>query len=269
MADPKSAAPAPAATPTSAENKSEAMKLPVAFATLIQLGLFGVAAVSVLCALLHALFPTRFDETTAMFLALAAVALIIHQITEFSGFGITVKKAVEQLQEDLKGVEQAVGGLEKDLGPGSKSAEALTPSPPTIPETATGDTVVGRAAASARFHSDDPNKGQFGGSPEANGRRLTALIRPSAGPKSSRCKVRIRVESTDPARPLTGSVTLFLHPTFGEWASYDLDVAGGVAEDEITSYGAFTIGAVADDGATRLELDLSEVDGGSERFYEE
>ena len=95
------------------------------------------------------------------------------------------------------------------------------------------------------------------------------MIRPAAGPKSSRCKIRIRIESTDPARPLSGVVTLYLHPTFGEWARYDLDVAGGVAEDEITSYGAFTIGAVADDGATRLELDLSDVDGGTARFYEE
>lgn len=248
------------------------MKLPANFATLIQWGLFGVAAVSVLCALLHAVFPTRFDETTAMFLALAAVALIVHQITEFSGFGITVKKVVEQLQEDLKGVEQAVGGLEKDLGPGSKSAELLPPSPAIVPETATATETEARGHAVAprpRVHPDDPHKGQFGGSPEANGRRLSATIRAAAGPKSSRCKVQFRVESTDPARPLTGAVKIFLHPTFGEWTTYDLDVVNGVAADEITSYGAFTIGAEADGGATRLELDLARVKGGTPRFYEE
>ncbi len=34
----------------------------------------------------------------------------------------------------------------------------------------------------------------------------------------------------------------------------------------LIAYGAFTIGAVADDGTTRLELDLVKVDGGTPRF---
>jgi hypothetical protein len=232
------------------------------FAKLNQFGLFVVAGISVVCALLHGFFPNRLDEKTAMFLAVAVVALVIHQITKFKGFGIEVEKAVKQLKVDVRSVESAVGDLEKDVGPGSKTAIAPSAAAPLVIEAA--DTTNERFV-----NPDDPNKGQFGGLPESNGRRLTATIEPISGPKSSRCRVKIRVVSTDPARPLIGKVKLHLHPTFGQWWSYDLDAKGGVAEENISSYGAFTIGAEADDGKTRLELDLMDVPGGTKRFYEE
>jgi hypothetical protein len=229
---------------------------PNAVTNLTQWGLLVVSAVSVVCALLHAAYPDRFDEKTAMFLAVAVVALVIHQITKFKGLGIEFEKEVQRLKEQVKSVGDAVGDLEKDVGPGSKSA---APPPGTVTP----------AVAGATVNREDPNKGQFGGSSEANGRKLTATIKPLAGPESARCQVRIKVESTDAARPLTGKVKLYLHPTFGNWSSYDLPVRGGVAEDEIVSYGAFTIGAEADSGKTRLELDLIDVPGGTRRFYEQ
>lgn len=230
-----------------------------AVAALIQVGLLVVAGVGVLCAVLHAFFPDRFDEKTAMFLAVAVVALVIHQITKFKGFGIEIEKEVQRLRKEVKGVEDAVGGLEKELGPGSKSA---APAP-------VGAEPKEARAAKAAVDPNDPNKRQFGSVSEANGRKLTATIKPLAGPKSARCQVKIRIESTDPARPLTGTVKVHLHPSFGDWSSYDLDVRGGVASDEFVSYGAFTIGVVADDGHTPLELDLVDVTGGTERFYKQ
>ena len=51
-----------------------------------QYGLIVVAGISVVCAVLHAFFPTL-DEKTAMFLVVAIAALVIHQITKFKGFG--------------------------------------------------------------------------------------------------------------------------------------------------------------------------------------
>ena len=116
--------------------------------------------------------------------------------------------------------------------------------------------------------SDDPNKGAFGGSPVANGRSLQASIRPRAGARSSACWVELSVSSVDPARPLTGKVTLFLHPSFGRHEQYDVDVENGIARDTILSWGAFTVGVLADGGETKLELDLSTVTGGTKRFYE-
>jgi hypothetical protein len=77
------------------------------------------------------------------------------------------------------------------------------------------------------------------------------------------------VVSTDPARPLAGDVVFHLHPTFGPFSRYTVKAKGGVAEDIFVSYGAFTVGAEADGGATCLELDLMDVEGGTGRFYEE
>ena len=113
----------------------------------------------------------------------------------------------------------------------------------------------------------DPNKGEFGGAPAANDRVLEATITPAAGSDSAACKVRLCVRSTNPAKPLTGDVTFHLHPTFRQWKSYKVPVKGGVAEDTITSWGRFTVGAVADEGATSLELDLANVSGGTSKFY--
>ncbi|TKB71217.1 MAG: hypothetical protein E8D46_17775 [Nitrospira sp.] len=226
------------------------------------MGLLIVAGISVVCALLHIFQPDRFDEKTAMFLVVAVVALVIHQIKKFKGFGIEFEKEVNQLKEDVKSVEAAVGNLEKGVGPGSKTAVT---SPAAAPPAQGTIAAIGAPAADL----NDPNKGCFGGNSEANGRKLIATIEPDAGPKSSRCRVIIRVVSTDPARPLTGKVNLHLHPTFGHWSSYEIEAKGGIAEDKIVSYGAFTIGAEADYGKTRLELDLMDVPGGTQRFYED
>ncbi len=226
----------------------------------ISLALVWVAGISVIFAILRSILPTRFDEQTAMFLGVAVIALVIQQITKFKGFGIEFEKEVQQLKAEVKSVENAMGDLEKSVGPGSKTAP-ITSSPRPLSDAAAID---GRL-----IDPDDPNKGQFGGNPEANGRRLAATIDPQGGPSSPRCRVTIKITSTDPDKPLQGKVKLFLHPTFGRWKSYDIDARGSIATDTIVSYGAFTIGAEADEGKTRLELDLTNVPGGTERFYEQ
>jgi hypothetical protein len=115
----------------------------------------------------------------------------------------------------------------------------------------------------------DPNHGRFGGSPISNHRKLEAVVTQTWEP-SAACDLLISVRSTDPKRfPLTGKVRFYLHPTFGKWTEYDVDVVDGVAEDEITSWGVFTIGVKADGGKTLLEFDLADVEDGSEAFYEQ
>jgi hypothetical protein len=149
----------------------------------------------------------------------------------------------------------------KGVGPGSKAA--IAPAPQALPEP------VASIVIKNDVDSNDPNKNQFGSSPVSNGRKLTASIQPIAGPRSSLCRVNIRIVSTDQSRPLEGPVKLFLHPTFGRGATYDVEVKDGVAQDTIDSYGAFTIGAQMDNGQTRLELDLMDVQGGTVQFYKE
>ncbi|MBW8807540.1 MAG: hypothetical protein JF591_01650 [Lysobacter sp.] len=103
--------------------------------------------------------------------------------------------------------------------------------------------------------NSDPNLGRFGGAPIARERELSAQVQPldEAG---TTCAVTIRVRSLDPARPLTGTVTIHLHPTFHSMVR-EVPVVGGEAELRIVAAGVFTIGAEADGGATRLELNLA------------
>jgi hypothetical protein len=222
-------------------------------AALIQIGLFIIAAFCFVAAVmqLFGVWSLNVGDEVPKLLGVALVALAFGQITKFKGFGIEIEKQVAQLTD-------TVGKLEKEVGPGSKSAAAIAG-----PQAAIAPTQVTRQAAD----SNDPNKGRFGQKSEANGRKLSARITPAGGPDSSRCRVAVRVESTDAQLPLKGSVTFHLHPSFGRWSEYEVVVEGGVAKDEIVSYGAFTIGVLTDRGP--LELDLMDVPGGTPRFYEE
>jgi hypothetical protein len=53
-----------------------------------------------------------------------------------------------------------------------------------------------------------------------------------------------------------GHVQFYLHPTFANWRPV-VPVVDGRAHLSVLSWGAFTVGVLADNGATRLELDLS------------
>ncbi len=116
---------------------------------------------------------------------------------------------------------------------------------------------------------DDPNKGRWGGAAERAGRRLSAKVRHRANTRSNLLfRVELTVESTDPARPLGGTVVFHLHPTFVQ-PRVEVEARDGRATHVIeAAYGAFTVGAEADAGATRLELDLATLPDAPARFVE-
>jgi hypothetical protein len=127
------------------------------------------------------------------------------------------------------------------------------------------DALAGKAPAEARaktsasrripFDPDDPNKGRFGLSAEANGRRLS-VVKTGGSQAENNLHFQLIVESLPGAPPLADRVVFHLHPSF----SNDVvrtTVRAGRATLTRWAYGAFTVGAVADDGATRLELDLA------------
>ncbi|HMO49816.1 MAG TPA: hypothetical protein PKE26_02040 [Kiritimatiellia bacterium] len=229
---------------------------------IIKWGLLGIAGTSLIFAILRMMIPTRVDKDTALFLGIAAISLVLRQITKFKGFGIEFEKQVAELKEEMSNVQSSVNALEKDVGPGSKTARISTPKSSKPQRMRAG-------RAKRLIDPDDPNKGMFGGSAEVNGRKLSAAIKPIHGPRSSKCWVEFKVVSTDSSRPLQEPVKVHLHPSFGDWDEYDLEVEKGIATDNIESYGAFTIGIETDDGNTRLELDLMDVKGGTESFYKE
>jgi hypothetical protein len=216
-----------------------------------------IALLCVAMAILQAFSSLRINEQTALFLGLALVAAVINDITKFKGAGIEIEKRVQDLQLRVRQMDTAVVTLEKEVGPGASKAAATSAQPLGQPAT----------AENAAADPADPNHLEFGGQAERNGRRLSATIEPIAGPQSASCRVRFVVQATAGADPLTGMVRVHLHPTFGRWSRYDLEVMGGVARDEFVAYGAFTIGVEADGGRTRLELNLADVSGGTDAFY--
>lgn len=84
-------------------------------AKLIQFGLITVSGVSLLCAILHAIFPERFDEKTAMFLAVAVLSLVIQQITRFKGWGVEFEQRVQELKHDVQNVESRQSQTESEV----------------------------------------------------------------------------------------------------------------------------------------------------------
>ena len=120
------------------------------------------------------------------------------------------------------------------------------------------DIASGEAAAAQQDVWDsDPNLGRFGGQASADGRELSAQVQPLSETGQT-CAVTIRVRSLDPARPLRGPVRIHLHPTFDP-AVREALLSDGAAELRIIAAGVFTVGAEADDGATRLELNLADL----------
>jgi hypothetical protein len=178
---------------------------------------------------------------------------------KFGDYEVTLRSDVEELKGKVDTIERDA------LLPGRGEPKSVRPRPR-------------RARASSAPPSDakpladwdsDPNKGHFGGSRTSNGRELRASITPVAGTDSAACRVHLSVVSIDKNKPLAGTVVFHLHPTFRRYREYEVDVVDGVAEDTITSWGAFTVGAEADEGKTRLELDLMEVPGSTRKFREQ
>jgi hypothetical protein len=176
-----------------------------------------------------------------------------------------LKKSQEGLQERQNELEGKVNQTDER----AKELETKTAENSLIVETAAE--AIGLKSGRAPVHRakqltpiekgnvpDDPWKGAFGGNNEANGRRLEATVTPMTT-KKGWCSVTLRVVSVDPERPLSGAVRFFLHPTFkNDQIVVKVDEEKQVAELTLAAWGAFTVGALADNDETKLELDLAD-----------
>ena len=120
------------------------------------------------------------------------------------------------------------------------------------------------------IHPGDPQKGRFGGKAENNFRKLSAAV--TASVISGFYKVKLWVESTDTTHhPLDSEVIYYIHDSFSpsvftyKPAEF---IDGKAIENDILSYGAFTVGVITDNGKTMLELDLSGDTSFSKEFRE-
>ena len=115
-------------------------------------------------------------------------------------------------------------------------------------------------------HHDDPQKGQWKSVAINNERELKASVIEEA---KGLYKVKLQIISTNPKNnPLkNGDIVLFaLHNSLGDPPIKLVKVEKHSAELGFYCYGAFTVGAFADDGNTELELDLAELPNVSSHF---
>lgn len=115
--------------------------------------------------------------------------------------------------------------------------------------------------------ANDPQKNRFGGKSINMERALKAEVVPAGIPDFF--EVTLRVESTKPdTNPLSGEVVFFIPDTFSPSVfTATVDSATGKAlSHKIFSCGAFTVGVVADNGKTMLELDLGMENGVAREF---
>ncbi|KAA9325010.1 pYEATS domain-containing protein [Adhaeribacter soli] len=103
----------------------------------------------------------------------------------------------------------------------------------------------------------DPNKGRFDGRSETKDRKLTAQVTHSPTLENL-FNVHLKLESINENNPLSGVAKFYLHDSFRE-PVYPANVIDGKAALDLTTFGAFTVGVIADGGETKLELDLKEL----------
>ena len=78
-------------------------------------------------------------------------------------------------------------------------------------------------------------------------------------------RITLTVKALPRAPILRGAVRFHLHDSFAEPVQRVV-VRRGVATLSVVAYGAFTVGAEADEGKTRLELDLSDLSRAPKAF---
>lgn len=147
--------------------------------------------------------------------------------------------------DDLKGVLQKAQLLLPSDSKGFAGLTALVaalPEPPPEP--------------------DDPWRGKFGGQPSAAGATLEATVSPTSNPTIFKVDLVVRGGRSHGAGT---KVLYFLHPTFGLEPRVSILGADDRAPLELYAWGAFTVGALLEDG-TKLELNLATLTGAPDLF---
>lgn len=201
-------------------------------------------------AVVHVFLPDVFpglNERALVLVGTGAALLVLPEIRSLSVGGYKVE--FERLRRDVHEALDMAGDAQA-RGPGTGKAEARLLAPAT-------------EAYQPGAVPNDPWKGVFGGRAETAGRRLTAKVKEDG----ALYRVILTVESTNPQwRPLSGSVQFFLHSTFTNDRPVVPVGASHRARLTLYAYGALTVGAVVDGGATRLELDLADLEDAPANF---
>jgi len=190
------------------------------------------------------------DEKTLLYLGVAGGLLLLKDVKSlaYGDLKLEFDQKIEQVRVAAENAQAAATGHGGKLEHERSQSEAVKLldkiSPGSVP--------------------DDPWKGVFGKS-ENGSRKLEAKV--IQGANAGCYRVYLRLRSLNPeANPLKGSVQFFLHDTFANSKPVVAVGPNGIAELTLDAWGAFTVGAIADSGLTRLELDLAEIEESPSSF---
>lgn len=209
----------------------------------------------------------RLDATTLTYFAVAAALLLLREVKSLAFGDLKLEfERTKKVAEEAKRAADDANTNAQEARTTAKDAQATAVgNGEGKTSTATGSAATLRSATGPGPQPgnvpDDPWKRAFNGSPRQRNRILEAEVRSVAG-SSTLFDIRLSVRSEFPETdPLRGTVQFFLHPTFARDKPVVTVNQHGVAELNLRAYGAFTVGALADDGRTTLELDLAELPG--------
>ncbi|MBX7044199.1 MAG: hypothetical protein K1X86_00050 [Ignavibacteria bacterium] len=180
---------------------------------------------------------------------------------------LEVKKAEEKVEK----AQEQVNLNKKEIDSAKEKVEELDKSFNSGTSKKTSEDYEKVKAANVERFDNYPNdiqKGKWGKKSESNNRKLIASVREIQTSWLEKFEIILTVESTDEGKhPLSGTVLFHLHQSFPKMVR-EIEVKNGKANLKIYAYGAFTVGAVADKGATKLELDLAELPNAPKEFKE-
>lgn len=125
--------------------------------------------------------------------------------------------------------------------------------------------IVDIAAPENINYVDDGQKGRWGNTPVANGYRLEASFN-KRDPLDDVYDIVLTVRAEAPGTELTGLVYFFLHDSYYPDCVLQATAKNNAASQTIVSFEAFTVGAVCNGGAVKLELDLNTYDKSPEDY---
>jgi hypothetical protein len=193
----------------------------------------------------------RLDEKTLLYISVSAILLRFREVTSFKFGDVQVDLAALEKKLETQ-LETQVEGIKEGLDISKRAAEINIYGVGKVPnqEYPLLDQEIKHGE-----EIDDPWKGQFDGKSSNNNRELIANITPVSN-SLEYFYIKLRVESTNADDQLKGVVKFYIHPTFAK-EKVIVPVVNGIAEINLQAWGAFTVGAITEDG-TKLELDLSE-----------
>jgi hypothetical protein len=196
----------------------------------------------------------KFSNDTLIWFLAAMVVLLLPRLKSLSIGGHKAEFAeMEAKLSQSRELVAAANDMNRDVG--SLPSIADQPAEGLL----TPDTMLAKVGIEKNRDekNEDPWKGKFGNMARNNGRLLSARVEPIIG-EDDWFLIKLTVEPTLSGAPLDHRkpVYFYLHPTFPKSELVTLPALGR-AEIRLRAWGAFTVGVIADDGATRLELDLS------------